>query len=234
MENAIGYARVSTDEQSREGVSLDAQEQRAKAYAEMRGLHLVRFFREEGVSAGVPLAKRPQGRLLVEMLAKRSGPRHVIAVKLDRLFRNAKDALTEVGQWDKLKCALHVLDMDGGGALDTRSAMGRMFFTLAAGFAEMERTLTGERTRAALAHLRAAGKVYCHLTPLGFDRRGDRLIVNRREMATVRKIRRMRAEGLSLAKIAERLNRAKAPTKRGGKWHAVTVQKVLKIHTPAA
>jgi site-specific DNA recombinase len=167
----------------------------------LRGLRLVRIFREEGVSGGIPLAQRTEGRRLKETLARRGAPRVVISVKLDRLFRRAKDALTEAEAWDRAKIALHVLDI-GGNAVDTTSAMGRMFFTMAAAFAELEKNLTGERTRAALNHLRAQGKVYCNVTPLGFDRKGDRLVVNRQEMTTVRKIRRMRSEGLSLGKIA--------------------------------
>jgi DNA invertase Pin-like site-specific DNA recombinase len=226
MEEAVGYIRVSTEEQSREGVSLDAQEASIRAYATMRGLHLIRIFREEGVSGGVPLAKRPQGRLLVETLGKRAGPSHIVAVKLDRLFRSASDALNHANAWGKAKRALHVIDM-GGNAVDTTSAMGKMFFTMTAAFAEMEKNLTGERTRAALTLLRTTGKVYCHVTPLGFDRSGDRLVVNRRETTTVKKIGKLRADGLSLGKIADRLNQTKVPTKLGGSWYAVTVAKVL-------
>ena len=94
MEKAIGYVRVSSEEQSREGVSLDAQEARIKAYAVMRGLELVEVHREEGVSAKTPLRKRPEGSKLVAQMARKQAT-HVIAVKLDRLFRNTADALAD-------------------------------------------------------------------------------------------------------------------------------------------
>src|SRR5689334_21569436 len=144
MKAALGYVRVSTDEQAKEGVSLDAQEQSIRAYAMLRGLRLVKIFREEGVSGGIPLAERPQGRMLVAAMEKRSGPRHVIAVKLDRLFRSAADALNHSAAWRKTKRTLHFTDMNGN-AVDTSTAMGQMFFTLLAGFAEMEKNLIGER-----------------------------------------------------------------------------------------
>ena len=102
MEKAIAYVRVSSEEQSREGVSLDAQEARVRAYAVMRGLELVEIFREEGVSAKTPLKKRPEGSKVVELLAKKKAT-HVIAVKLDRLFRNTADALSQSEQWDRAK-----------------------------------------------------------------------------------------------------------------------------------
>jgi len=232
MEKAIAYVRVSTEEQSKEGVSLDAQEQRIRAYAAMRGLDLIAIYREEGVSAKIPLRSRPQGAKLVKDLAKKRA-KHVITVKLDRLFRNAADALDQSAQWDKAKCALHVIDM-GGSAIDTASAMGRMFFTMAAAFAEMERNLISERTKTALAHKRASRKVYCALTPLGFDRQGDDLVYNEAEMRVVRDVQRKRQAGLSMQAIADALNDSGAPTKRGGTWHAVTVQKILAVHSRVA
>src|SRR5665213_4291510 len=108
MEKAIGYIRVSTEEQSKEGVSLDAQESRVRAYAEMRGLDLIAIYREEGISAKVSLRLRPEGMKVVNALSKKRA-KHVIAVKLDRLFRNAADALDQTAQWDKAKTALHII-----------------------------------------------------------------------------------------------------------------------------
>jgi len=228
MERAIAYVRVSTEEQSKEGVSLDAQEQRVRAYATMRGLDLMTIYREEGVSAKIPLRQRPEGLKLVEAITRKKA-RHVVTVKLDRLFRNAGDALIQSEKWDKAKCALHILDM-GGNAIDTTSAMGRMFFTMAAGFAELERNLISERTRSALSYKKAERRVYCHITPLGFDRQGDRLVQNKEEMKTVRRILRLRANGLSMQAIADEMNQAGEATKRGGNWHAVTIQKILRTH----
>ena len=216
---------------AREGVSLDAQETRVRAYAQLRGLELVAIYREEGISAKIPLRQRPQGLKLVEAIAKKKA-KHVIAVKLDRLFRNAADALNQTSRWDKGKCTLHVIDM-GGSAVDTASAMGRMFFTMAAAFAEMERNLISERTKAALSFKKAERKVYTRITPLGFDRQGDRLIQNRDEMKTVRRIIRMREDGLSMQAIADELNTSGVATKRGGKWHSMTIHKILRIHSTA-
>lgn len=225
---AVAYVRVSSEEQSREGVSLDAQQARIQAYAAMRGLELVAIYREEGVSAKIPLKRRPQGMKLVEALARKRA-QHIIAVKLDRLFRNAADALAQTEEWDRAGRALHILDM-GGSAIDTTSAMGRMFFTMAAAFAEMERNLTSERTRAALGHKKARQEVYSHITPLGFDQQGGKLVENPTEMAIVRRVRQMRQAGSSLQAIADTFRQEGIPTKRGGQWHSVTVQSILRVH----
>jgi DNA invertase Pin-like site-specific DNA recombinase len=226
---AIGYIRVSSEEQSKEGVSLDAQESRIRAYAAMRGLTLDAIYREEGVSAKTPLRKRPEGMKATEALKRGKSVKHVIAVKLDRLFRSAADALQQTQEWDKAGVSLHIIDM-AGSAVDTRSAIGRMFFTMAAAFAELERNLTSERTTAALAHKRSTGRAYTRITPFGFDREGDVLVENAEEMRTVRHMEELRAQGVSLRRIAAMLNEKQTPTKLGGNWHLATVQSVLRVH----
>ena len=137
---------------------LDAQTETVRTYAKMRGLELVKILREEGVSAGKKLETRPQGSELVRLVKARK-VQHVIALKLDRLFRSTIDALSNVEIWDKRGIALHLVDF-GGQTIDTSSATGKMFLTMTAGFAEMERNLTAERTRAALRHKRDHENVY--------------------------------------------------------------------------
>ena len=78
-------------------------------------------------------------------------------MKLDRGFRNAGDCLATVERWERSGIALHVVDL-GGNAIDTTSAAGRFMLVVLAGAAEMERNLTRERTRSALAGKRANGQ----------------------------------------------------------------------------
>jgi len=69
------------------------------------------------------------------------------------------------------------------------------------------------------------------VTPLGFNREGAKLVENPEEMDVVRRIHTLRAGGVSLQGIATVLNKAGVATKRGGKWYAVTIQSVLRIHS---
>ena len=106
MEKAVCYVRVSTQEQALQGVSLEAQEERLRAYCTLQNLEIVAFFREEGVSASKPLHTRPEGKKLIEIVSKKQAA-HVIALKLDRLFRDAIDALTCTRDWDQRGVSLH-------------------------------------------------------------------------------------------------------------------------------
>jgi DNA invertase Pin-like site-specific DNA recombinase len=73
MRTALGYVRVSTDEQAERGLGLEAQRQRIRANCEMKGLILTTIFEDPGLSGGKPLGSRSAGgRLLAE--ARRTHP----------------------------------------------------------------------------------------------------------------------------------------------------------------
>jgi DNA invertase Pin-like site-specific DNA recombinase len=223
--NAIGYVRVSTAEQSQHGVSLDAQEERIRQYCAFHRLELLRICRDEGVSASKRLSERPCGAALARAVGA-SEVQHVIALKLDRLFRDAVDCLGTATAWDQAGVALHLIDL-GGQALDTSSAMGRFFLTVMAGAAELERGLIRERTSTALQHKKANG-TKLGMPPLGFTKRtpdsGRDVIVS--ELAAVRLILRRRRNRASFRRIAAELQAAGYTTKRGGAWHASTVRAI--------
>jgi DNA invertase Pin-like site-specific DNA recombinase len=226
VKQAIAYIRVSTVEQASEGVSLAAQEDRIRAYCTLAGLDLVEVIREEAVSGTKPLGQRPAGHHLIEAVNKRQAG-HIVAFKLDRLFRDAADALVQTKQWDRRGIALHLVDV-GGQTINTASAMGRMFLTMLAGFAELERNQISERTATALRHKKARLEAYSPV-PLGFDRTGagKALSENAGELSLVRRILHMHGKGASMNKIAERLNKEGLKGKQGGAFYASTVRHIL-------
>jgi len=223
--SAVGYVRVSTEEQATGGVSLAAQEERIGAYCVAAGLDLVELVREEGVSGTKLLAARPAGAQLLGLLGPNRG-QHVVALKLDRLFRDAANALEQTRSWDRADVALHLVDM-GGQAMNTGSAIGRMILTMMAGFAEFERNSISERTAVAMRHLKAKRNVYATI-PLGFQRLGDDLVEDRAEMAVVQRIQDLHTFGRNYSQIAAELNAERVPTKRGGRWYPSTVRYLLR------
>jgi len=223
---AVGYIRVSTEEQAREGVSLEAQEEALRAYCTMRGLTLVELVTDAGVSAGKPLATRDGGSRVLE-LVKAGEVGAVVAWKLDRLFRDAADCLAVTSRWDSKAVALHLIDL-GGQALDTSTAMGRFFLTVMAGAAEMERNLVRERTAAGMAHKKAKGE-RVGTVPYGFQLAADgiNLVENPDEAQVIARIRMLRAEGMTYQAITDALNEDGTPA-RGRRWHLTTVARLVK------
>jgi DNA invertase Pin-like site-specific DNA recombinase len=221
---AVLYTRVSTEEQTLNGVSLKDQEEKLLNYCKLANLDPVHIIREEGISAAKPLATRPGGQELLQ-LVKQGDVGHVIALKLDRLFRDAADALNVTKAWDTAGIALHLVDM-GGQSMNTASAMGRFFLSTMASFAELERNLISERTAAALGYKKAHKEVYSTI-PFGFDRDGDQLQPNQEEQKAVKLIIKWRGQGWTLQRIADELTSRKIKTKRGGQWYPRTIKYIL-------
>jgi DNA invertase Pin-like site-specific DNA recombinase len=90
MRDAIGYIRVSSEEQADSGLGLEAQRRGIAAYCEMKGLRLAEVFEDAGISGGKPLVGRPAGSQL--LAAAKTSKAVVVVAKLDRLFRSVADA----------------------------------------------------------------------------------------------------------------------------------------------
>ena len=221
---AVGYIRVSTEEQATGGVSIEAQKAAIEAYCKMRGLDLVQVITDPGISASKPLATRPGGAALLTSL---TGVNNVIAYKLDRLFRDAVDCLTTTQAWDKAGVAMHLIDM-GGQAIDTSTAMGRFFLTVLAGAAEMERNLVRERTRAAMDHKRTQGQRISGQAPFGYRFVDGQVVPDPVEQKTLNKAVTMRLAGMSYAKIAKALNQEGDRTRNGRPWTKQGIAQNLK------
>lgn len=214
---AIGYIRVSTQEQADSGLGLEAQKARIEAYCVAQGWKLVSLFTEEGVSAKT--LQRPALTAAIDAL--RPG-RVLVALKLDRMTRSVRDVYT-LDEMTEGRGAAWVSIVE---KIDTTTAAGRMFRTMLAAFAEFEREQTAERTCAALLAKKARGE-RLGTTPLGYRTvetpEGRRVEADIEEQKTVRMARELRGAGLSLRAIARELTEAGRPTKRGGRWQAETV-----------
>jgi DNA invertase Pin-like site-specific DNA recombinase len=224
-ERAVAYIRVSTEEQARGGISLHAQDDRIRAYCLAANLELVDVVREEGVSGAKRLDSRPGGKQLLALVGWQK-VQHVVGLKLDRLFRDAEDALRQTRAWDRAGVALHLVDM-GGQSVNTASAMGRMVLTMMAAFAELERNLIAERTATALGHKKKHGRVYGPI-PYGYTRNSDLLKPCPAEQDVIRRMQLCRWNGWTFRRVADLLNQEGVPCKAAGhRWYASTVRQIL-------
>lgn len=219
---AVGYVRVSCEEQVREGVSLEAQRARITAYADAKGLLLDTIYSDEGVS-GRGLDRPSFQKLLRHCGCGQVG--HVIVWRLDRLTRRTRDLLSLV---EDLFLARQIEMHSVSESLDTATPHGRFVLTLFGGLAQMERELIADRTRVALAWKRDHGLPTSH-PPLGFRAVGkrERMEPVADELDIVRRILGLWRDGESYRSIAAALNAAGVPTKRGATWHHTTVAKVV-------
>jgi len=195
---AIGYIRVSTEDQAREGVSLDNQESKIRAYADLNGLELVDVIKDEGVSGKT--MDRP-GMNKINAAIKTGEIEAVIVYKLDRLSRKTIDILSTLDAWEKKNIAFHSIT----DKIDTKTAAGKFLLTILSALAQMERDLISERTVDALAHKKKAGE-WCGRVPFGYRIEGNHLVEDADAMKTIQKVKRMKNDGKSIRAISSTLN----------------------------
>lgn len=208
---ALLYARVSTQMQVNDGMSLGAQERDLQRAAELAGFTEIELLREEGRS-GKSIQGRPVLKEALERLDNGDAAA-LFVTRIDRLARSTQDFLSIVDRANKNDWRIVMLDLN----LDTATYQGRFVVTVMSALAEMERAIIAERQKDVHKDRRERGKEW------GVD-----LGPKTKVPADVRKlIIDYRAKGMSYAKIAERLNKDKIPTVHGGDWFAATVHKLV-------
>ena len=218
----MGYCRVSTQEQASEGMSLDAQEARIRAWAAALGHEVAEIVTDEGVSGTKLLADRPNGQQVAQLLdARKPGVEAVVVVRMDRLGRDAAEQIALLKRFRAGKVGVVAIAQQ----IDLATPHGRAMAQIGAVFAELERALIAERTVDALDELRRQGKAWNH-PPFGWEITDGRLVEVAEQQETLGLIRWLRDGGWSYNRIASHLNAEGHRTKRGGPWYAMSVRSV--------
>lgn len=225
---AVGYVRVSTEQQAQEGVSLGAQKVRIQAHCTALDIKLVEIIADEGASA--KSLERPGIQRALKMLTQDKADA-LIVMKLDRLTRSVKDLghLCESYFGDgKAWSLMSVCD-----SIDTRSASGKLILNVLTSVAQWEREAIADRVREAMQHMKAQG-VYLGAAPYGWryidavDEHGRRKLVERpEEQAGIKRICELYETDMYVWQICEQLDTEKVPP-RGPHWHRATVYRVLR------
>ncbi len=220
MKTAIGYIRVSTEQQANEGVSLDAQRAKIEAWCTHNGYELAQVYVDAGIS-GKKLDNRPELKKARAAIKKGMA---LVAYSLSRLARSTKDLIEISEEVSKKKGDLVSLTEK----IDTTTPMGEMMFTLMAGMAQLERRMIAERTSTALQHKKSTGQKYTGQDPYGFSSIEGRLVQVQQEAEIVAEIQAARSSGSTLQFIADDLNGRGIPTKTGKTWAPATIHLLLK------
>ncbi len=201
----VGYVRVSTEEQARSGLGLEAQRRAIEQAVRRRGWELLAI--EVDVASGSRRARKPGRERALRRCASGEAAGLVVA-KLDRLSRSLIDfaELVELAQRESWN--LVVLDQD----LDFTTPNGRAMAGVLAVFAEYERELISERTKRALEATRAQGQ-----------RLGRPPLATTETLWLVRNLRR---RGQSFAHIADILNAREIQAPMGGQWNHAAARRI--------
>lgn len=211
----IAYVRVSTDKQADQGFSLPAQRAKVAAYAALYELDVIDILEETG--SAKTLARPGLDRARAMLKSKQADA--LLVVKLDRLTRSVSDLGTLIeNDFAQGKAAL----LSVSEQIDTRTAGGRLVLNILGSVSQWEREAIGERTSVAMRHMKAQGEYTGGQARYGFapDANGTLQPVPH-EQETLTLIRTLRAQRLSLRKIANVLTE-RGHTSRGAKPFAAT------------
>jgi DNA invertase Pin-like site-specific DNA recombinase len=215
MESAVAYYRVSTKQQQRSGLGIEAQRATVTRFAEAEGLTIVAEFVEIETGKGADaLDRRPQ--LAAALATARTIKCSVLVSKLDRLSRDVAFVSGLMAQRVPFIVAELGRDADP------------FMLHLYAALAEKERSLIAERTKAALASKRASGARLGNPTNLplaGSLGRATQVAAADEFVAgllpLVLAIRETGAQ--TLEAMSQALNQRGIRTARGGTWRASSV-----------
>jgi site-specific DNA recombinase len=156
------YVRVSTQDQVKHGISLQAQEEALKNYAKSQGYEIFRIYKDEGISAK-DIKNRPE---MVQMLgdAELRKFQAIFIYKLDRFSRSLMDLITTIEQLKEWGIDFVSLQ----DKIETNSATGKLMFHIVSAFAEFERNVTSERTKFTMISKFKGGNLVTK-APLGYQ-----------------------------------------------------------------
>jgi DNA invertase Pin-like site-specific DNA recombinase len=190
---AYGYVRVSTLTQAREGESLEAQTRQICAYAVSKGVELPKenIFVEAGVSGGVEFEARPEGGRLFRSVEKGDW---LIFPKLDRAFRNTRNALNVLHELKERGVHIHFIDLGGD---VTGNGIGAIVFTILSAFATFEKERIATRIREVKQIKKTQGKFTGGRRAFGYEVVNSVKVPKPDEQVIIQRMKTLRKDGMS-------------------------------------
>lgn len=216
------YLRVSTDQQTESGAGLSAQHDACKRWAEKQDSDIKAVFSEEGVSGSTGMDKRPALMEAINLLEKGDV---LIVAKRDRLGRDP----IAVAMFEATVNRKHarVVSAAGEGS-DNNDPSSVLMRRMIDAFAEFERNIICERTRAAMQAKKRKNERVGHI-PFGFQLSEDgvHLEENEEEQSILNQIKDLMSQGLSTRKISLEMNHRAAFNRGGANWNHASIHRAM-------
>ena len=217
----IGYQRVSTDEQAKEGVSLQNQRERIESYCNYKGYELVDVIEDAGISGGKNKT-RPGFIELLDRIEK-GDIGGIVLYSLERISRDMLTLLALERLLDEKDIELHTVE----GQVSTATPDGWLAFAMKAFLGEMERRQVKYRTKKAMEYKKGQGAVVGSIN-YGYRREGDKLVEDEGEQTIARMINAMYQDNGRLVDICKALNARGIQTRKGKAFEHQQVKQIIK------
>ena len=193
----IAYIRVSHVE-SLNGTSLEVQEKRCKAFAELNGFTIDKVY-SEVVSGGVEFRKRP---VFQKVLSELKTGSKLVCSRLDRLSRQVIDTLQLVEDFKKERKEICLCDVGN----IHKDGVSKIFVTILASLAEVERANISERIKASKKIAKQDRKYLGGFVEFGFKvDENKKLVPDDKEFSVLQSMVNLRRSGLGYRKISDEI-----------------------------
>ena len=163
------YIRVSTEEQARDGFSLDEQEERLKELCNFKKYKIYKVYKDAGISAKTGNKRPAFDEMMKDVELHKINV--IVAFKLDRLTRSVYDVEKFINKVNEFDCDVDCLADES----NTTTANGRMIIRIVTSVSQNEIERTSERTKIGMAGAIKQGHIP-NSCPLGFKRENKKLV----------------------------------------------------------
>ena len=209
----IAYLRVSHTE-SLNGTSIETQEKRCKAFAELHNFSIDKVYTEV-VSGGVEFRKRP---IFQKVLSELKGNSKLVVSRLDRLSRKVIDTLKLVDDFKREHKEICITDIGN----IHKDGVSKVFVTILASLAEIERENISQRIKASKKIAKDDRKYLGGYTEFGYKVENKKLVPDEKEFIVLQSMVNLRKSGLGYRKISDEIK-----NKFGKRIYFPQVHKIL-------
>ena len=209
----IAYLRVSHTE-SLNGTSLETQEKRCKAFAELHNFSIDKVYTEV-VSGGVEFRKRP---IFQKVLSELKGNSKLVVSRLDRLSRKVIDTLKLVDDFKREHKEICITDIGN----IHKDGVSKVFVTILASLAEIERENISQRVLASKKIAKDERRYLGGYSEFGYKVEDKKLVPDDKEFTVLQSMVNLRKSGLGYRKISDEIK-----NKFGKRIYYPQVHKIL-------
>lgn len=224
MKKALCYYRKSIERDAAK--SIAGQKEEVHNYAEENNIEIVAEYEEVAFSG---TTEREQFELMLNEVTTREDIDYILVHRFDRISREPTDMgfIITLLKRAKVKTKIHSVTEDNDYDDDPTKIMMILMKTYGAA---MERRAIVDRLQGARQRKKAKGGFIGGTPPQGYTAvmGTGRLIINEDEVPVVKEVFKLREQGLSMNKIATKLNDMGFTTRKGLKFYSQTVQRIIK------
>ncbi len=215
----IGYVRVSTLNQSINGVSVDNQKSMIRDYCKKNKFQLVDIIEDLGKSGRSTKREGYQNVMNHIQSGEIDG---FIVYSISRIGRSLIETYQFIQMMIKYKVVLYGVNEN----YDIYSPNGKFIVGIHSLLSENESDQMSQRIRDALKYLKENNKVYNCNPMYGYKKIGNELVKDDEEIRNIRRIKNFRSRGHSFYRIAKKFESENIPTKKGGKWYSKSIKNI--------